>query len=76
MRYGSVCSEIELDDKALESAAEAIRELQSWEAFQSAHKKIEGDWALVAAIHAVRAYLAASAHRIQSVELIEGEENG
>ena len=45
-------------DAALEAAAEAIRELFSWQAFASAQDKLpSGDWSRVAAENAVEAYL-------------------
>jgi hypothetical protein len=42
----------------LEAAAEAIRTLQTWQAFKIAHETVDGDWAMTAALYAVRAYLA------------------
>lgn len=50
-----------LDKYALDAAAEAIRTLQTWQAFKIAHETVDGDWAVTAAVYAVRAYHAAIA---------------
>lgn len=47
-----------MSEQGINAAAEAIRELLSWQAFQVAADKLSvGDWAHVAAVNAVEAYL-------------------
>jgi len=48
-----------MNSAGIEAAAEAIRELFSWQVFAPIHEKLTaGDWAHVAATKAVEAYLA------------------
>jgi hypothetical protein len=54
-----------MDKKALEAAAEAIRELFSWQAFAPVHEKMTaGDWSRAAAEAAVSAYLKEKKHEV------------